>query len=126
MWIVSLVEVALFVGVLLFLLAAVKKIFTGEAASLLDLLNRGRVLEFTTKPGALSFMTFLVIGAMGLFLASDSDVLRLLYDFFQVQGSDQNFSAIYAMAFAFAALILNFVFVAYMRGPRGPRRRAPG
>jgi hypothetical protein len=122
MWIVSVLEVALFICVLLLLLAVTKRIFAGEGASLLDLLNRGRVLEFTTRPGAVSFMTFVVVCFMGLFFASQSDVLRLLYDFFKVQGSDQNFSANYAMAYALAALILNFIFIAYMRGSRGRRR----
>ncbi|PYL91775.1 MAG: hypothetical protein DMF16_01510 [Verrucomicrobia bacterium] len=64
-------------------------------------------------------MTFVVICALGLMLASSSELLGIVYDLFNVKPTDRGFTANEALAYAMCALILNFIFVAWMR----PRRR---
>jgi hypothetical protein len=114
-------RIAIMVGVFLGLIYIVRKVCAAEADRLLDLLKRGSRLEFTTRPGALSFMTFVVICVLCFMFASYSELLTGVYDLFNVQAADQKFSASQAMAWAFCTLLLNFIFVAWMRG--GTRRR---
>ena len=52
-------------------------------------------------------------------LASSSELLGIVYDLFNVKPTDRGFTANEALAYAMCALILNFIFVAWMR----PRRR---
>jgi hypothetical protein len=96
----------------------VRKLCSAEATPLLDLLKRGSRLEFTTKPGTLSFMTFVVICFLAFMFASYSELLAVIYDLFKVQAADQKFSPSQAMGWAFCTLALNFIFVAWMRGSR--------
>jgi len=117
----SALKVALFVGVLLAIVALARKAVAAEGESLLSLLKRGTRLEFTTKPGGLSFMTFVVTCFLALTFASSAELVRLVDDIFRVQAGDRDFSANQAMAWALCTLVLNFVFVAWMRGSK--RRR---
>jgi len=117
--IISFVKIAIYLALFVGSLALIRRIFAEEGESLLSLLKRGSILEFTSRPGALSFMTFVVICALGLMLASSSELLGIVYDLFNVKPTDRGFTANEALAYAMCALILNFIFVTWMR----PRRR---
>ena|SRR5437870_7314543 len=114
----SLLTIAAFVAIFLAVVWGMRKAMGSAGDSLLKVLKRGALLEFTSRPGALSFMTFLVICFMGLTLVASSDLLALVYTVFNVPAGDQRFTGEEAMGFALCVVALNFITVAWMQGQR--------
>ncbi len=111
----ELVKSVIMILCFLLLLSVIAYIANKKAYSLFKLLEKGGKAEFTSKPGWLSLAIVLVVAVMSTIFLLVTEVKSCLAMIFGLEHKEGAFSISLAFFATIVTLIINFIFVGFMR-----------